>query len=115
MSEVKKIAVIAGDGIGPEVVAEAEKVLKKRKKYLATPSKPSMRCLAASLLMSGEHRFRRIHWKSAAVQMLYCWGLSADQSGTTTRRSFVRKQDCSESAKRWACSPTCVRQMYLIA
>ncbi|AWB43926.1 3-isopropylmalate dehydrogenase [Paenibacillus sp. CAA11] len=29
MSEVKKIAVIAGDGIGPEVVAEAEKVLKK--------------------------------------------------------------------------------------
>ncbi|KWX74303.1 3-isopropylmalate dehydrogenase [Paenibacillus jilunlii] len=29
MSEVKKIAVIAGDGIGPEVVAEALKVLKK--------------------------------------------------------------------------------------
>lgn len=29
MPEVKKIAVIAGDGIGPEVVAEAEKVLKK--------------------------------------------------------------------------------------
>ncbi|MBO9608900.1 MAG: 3-isopropylmalate dehydrogenase [Paenibacillaceae bacterium] len=29
MSEVKKIAVIAGDGIGPEVVAEAEKVLRK--------------------------------------------------------------------------------------
>ncbi|GIQ70927.1 3-isopropylmalate dehydrogenase [Xylanibacillus composti] len=29
MAEVKKIAVIAGDGIGPEVVAEAEKVLNK--------------------------------------------------------------------------------------
>lgn len=29
MTDVKKIAVIAGDGIGPEVVAEAEKVLKK--------------------------------------------------------------------------------------
>ncbi|WP_223067866.1 3-isopropylmalate dehydrogenase [Paenibacillus caui] len=29
MSEVKKIAVIAGDGIGPEVVREAEKVLKR--------------------------------------------------------------------------------------
>lgn len=29
MSDVKKIAVIAGDGIGPEVVAEAEKVLRK--------------------------------------------------------------------------------------
>ncbi|ANE46290.1 3-isopropylmalate dehydrogenase [Paenibacillus swuensis] len=29
MSEVKKIAVLAGDGIGPEVVAEAEKVLKR--------------------------------------------------------------------------------------
>lgn len=29
MAEVKRIAVIAGDGIGPEVVAEAEKVLKK--------------------------------------------------------------------------------------
>lgn len=29
MGEVKKIAVIAGDGIGPEVVAEAEKVLKR--------------------------------------------------------------------------------------
>jgi 3-isopropylmalate dehydrogenase len=29
MADVKKIAVIAGDGIGPEVVAEAEKVLKK--------------------------------------------------------------------------------------
>jgi len=29
MSEVKKIAVIAGDGIGPEVVAEAEKVLQR--------------------------------------------------------------------------------------
>jgi 3-isopropylmalate dehydrogenase len=29
MAEVKKIAVIAGDGIGPEVVAEAEKVLTK--------------------------------------------------------------------------------------
>ncbi|WP_314585697.1 3-isopropylmalate dehydrogenase [Paenibacillus terrigena] len=29
MSEVKKIAIIAGDGIGPEVVAEAEKVLKR--------------------------------------------------------------------------------------
>ncbi|WP_172252161.1 3-isopropylmalate dehydrogenase [Saccharibacillus deserti] len=29
MAETKKIAVIAGDGIGPEVVAEAEKVLKK--------------------------------------------------------------------------------------
>lgn len=28
-AEVKKIAVIAGDGIGPEVVAEAEKVLKR--------------------------------------------------------------------------------------
>lgn len=29
MAETKKIAVIAGDGIGPEVVAEAEKVLKR--------------------------------------------------------------------------------------
>jgi len=29
MAEVKKIAVIAGDGIGPEVVAEAEKVIRK--------------------------------------------------------------------------------------
>lgn len=29
MSEVKKIAVIPGDGIGPEVVAEAEKVLQR--------------------------------------------------------------------------------------
>ncbi|MDO7907420.1 3-isopropylmalate dehydrogenase [Paenibacillus sp. JX-17] len=29
MAEVKKIAVIAGDGIGPEVVAEAEKVMKR--------------------------------------------------------------------------------------
>jgi 3-isopropylmalate dehydrogenase len=29
MAEVKKIAVIAGDGIGPEVIAEAEKVLKR--------------------------------------------------------------------------------------
>ena len=29
MSDVKKIAVIAGDGIGPEVVAEAEKVLRR--------------------------------------------------------------------------------------
>ncbi|MBE9912628.1 3-isopropylmalate dehydrogenase [Paenibacillus donghaensis] len=29
MPEVKKIAVISGDGIGPEVVAEAEKVLKR--------------------------------------------------------------------------------------
>lgn len=29
MGEVKKIAVVAGDGIGPEVVAEAEKVLKR--------------------------------------------------------------------------------------
>lgn len=29
MSEVKKIAVISGDGIGPEVVAEAEKVMKR--------------------------------------------------------------------------------------
>lgn len=29
MAEVKKIAVVAGDGIGPEVVAEAEKVLRK--------------------------------------------------------------------------------------
>jgi 3-isopropylmalate dehydrogenase len=29
VSDVKKIAVIAGDGIGPEVVAEAEKVLRR--------------------------------------------------------------------------------------
>ncbi|WP_127586488.1 3-isopropylmalate dehydrogenase [Paenibacillus koleovorans] len=29
MSDVKKIAVLPGDGIGPEVIAEAEKVLKK--------------------------------------------------------------------------------------
>ncbi len=29
MADVKKIAVIAGDGIGPEVVAEAEKVIRK--------------------------------------------------------------------------------------
>ena len=29
MSDAKKIAVIAGDGIGPEVIAEAEKVLKR--------------------------------------------------------------------------------------
>jgi 3-isopropylmalate dehydrogenase len=29
MADVKKIAVIAGDGIGPEVVAEAEKVLNR--------------------------------------------------------------------------------------
>jgi len=29
MADVKKIAILAGDGIGPEVVAEAEKVLKK--------------------------------------------------------------------------------------
>ncbi|MBW7460463.1 3-isopropylmalate dehydrogenase, partial [Paenibacillus sepulcri] len=29
MADVKKIAVIAGDGIGPEVVAEALKVLKR--------------------------------------------------------------------------------------
>jgi 3-isopropylmalate dehydrogenase len=29
MADVKKIAVIAGDGIGPEVIAEAEKVLKR--------------------------------------------------------------------------------------
>lgn len=29
MAEVKKIAILPGDGIGPEVVAEAEKILKK--------------------------------------------------------------------------------------
>ena len=29
MAETKKIAVIAGDGIGPEVVAEAEKIMKR--------------------------------------------------------------------------------------
>ncbi|MFC0214522.1 3-isopropylmalate dehydrogenase [Paenibacillus chartarius] len=29
MADVKKIAVLAGDGIGPEVIAEAEKVLKR--------------------------------------------------------------------------------------
>lgn len=29
MAEVKKIAIVAGDGIGPEVVREAEKVLKR--------------------------------------------------------------------------------------
>ena len=34
MSEVKKIAVIAGDGIGPEVVGEALKVLKKAEELL---------------------------------------------------------------------------------
>ena len=32
MAEVKKIAIVAGDGIGPEVVREAEKVLKRTEK-----------------------------------------------------------------------------------
>lgn len=62
MADVKKIAVIAGDGIGPEVVAEALKVLKKPRKYLATVLKRSMVYSVASQSMKRELRFRRKPW-----------------------------------------------------
>ena len=47
MAELKKIAVIAGDGIGPEVVGEAIKVIKKVEELyeyrLRVPARPVRR------------------------------------------------------------------------
>ena len=73
MAEVKKIAVIAGDGIGPEVVAEAEKVIETYGGSVRLYDlKRSMRCSAESPLMRKERHCRRRHWKYVEVQMLYC-------------------------------------------
>ncbi len=74
MADVKKIAVIAGDGIGPEVVAEAEKILKRTEEVFGTIHlKRSMHCSVELPLMRRVHHCRKKRWLSANLQMPYCW------------------------------------------
>ena len=72
MADVKKIAVIAGDGIGPEVVAEAEKVMKRTEEMFGYHFETSMACSAESRLMRRARRFRKKHLqcKSADAVLL---------------------------------------------
>lgn len=113
MSEVKKIAVIAGDGIGPEVVAEAEKVLKVTEEVFGYAFETEHALFGGIAIDEKGTQRRKIHLKSVVAQMLCYWVLLVDQNGIIIQRSFVPKPDCLEFAKHWGCSPTCVQLSYL--
>ena len=106
-----RIAVLAGDGIGPEVIAEAVRVLQA----VATPLRASVRAAGAAL--------RRRRDRSATVSRCppaTLAGLSARRrgaagrnrrpaSGPRRRPRCGPKRACCGCARSWASMRTCAR------
>ena len=103
------IALLAGDGIGPEIIAEATKVLDrvaaKFGHQIRLPRGVSGR-LRPSTPRATPIPTRRT--PSARLPTPYCSVPSATPSTTTTPRPrCVPSRGCCACASRWGCSPTC--------
>ena len=79
----RSVLMLPGDGIGPEIVAEAEKVLKKINEQFQLAS----RCPAK-------------HWIVQKNPMPFCWGLWVAPNGTSWRWQSDPRRAC------WACART---------
>lgn len=108
------IGCIPGDGIGPEIVGEARKVLDRvAEKFGHTIQYTEILLGGASIDVHGvpltEEAIEAAK-SSDAVLMAPSAEMPTPPPGISCRRRNVRKQDCSPSGRRWACSPICVRR-----
>ena len=103
-----KIALIRGDGIGPEVVGEAVKVLEQvGKKFGHTFTYTDV--LMGGCAIDAVGKTPTVPPRPARPATPSCWARWAVPSGGTppTRRSAPRPL-CSPSGRIWGCMPTCV-------
>ena len=104
------LVLLPGDGIGPEVVAQAERVLEAVAARFGPPLPDRATCRwGATPSTATAIRCRTKRWPPAARPMPSCWGPSGDRNGTTRGPKPAPKRGCSGSARNWDCSPTCGR------
>ena len=98
----KHIALLRGDGIGPEIVDSAVKVLEAvAEKFGHTFTFTRYLIGGAAIDETGNPACRRIPC---------CLARSAARSGTVNLRICARKRGFSASAPPWGCTRTCARR-----
>ena len=112
---VKNIAVIRGDGIGPEVIAEGVRVLEHVAKLdggfkFEFTHFPWIWVVA--LLISTAIRFPSTSLKSAWNPIAFSWELSEETSGTTFPDTCAPKKDFFVFVREWVFTPTTAPQKF---
>ena len=91
---VKKVLVLPGDNIGPEIVTEAVKVLEKvSQQYNLNVELDYAHLGGAALDAVGEPCPRR-RWTRRGSPMPFCWVLWAAPSGTMWNAICARRKAC---------------------
>ena len=101
MSRVIKLAVIPGDGIGPEVMAQAERVLECLKQHHGFEVEWRFGLIGGALavvisLVRGDVAIE--FWSNATVPVLVSVGMAV--SGNCEVRSRLVRATCSSSSRR---------------
>jgi len=107
-----KIAALAGDGIGPEVMREAMKVLRVAEKQFAFKLEITEAPVGWAALISPKKRCPTPHSRSASTPMRFCSARSACRIAIRrSRRSNARARRAAAPAQGIrAFSPTCARE-----
>ena len=94
-----KIVVTAGDGIGPEVIAEGVKVLKAIGKKYGHTFDLRYELWAVRQSMPPAKRSPKKRWPNAIKPTLCCWAQSAPRNGTTRQLKFTRRMGCGPAER----------------
>ena len=110
MTTTYKICLLAGDGIGPEIIAEGVKVLDAvGAKYDTAFEYTDALIGGAAIDATGEPLADERRWMRPAPPTRCCWRPWAALSGTPpTQLRRARSRGSWVSARSWACTRTCV-------
>ena len=101
MQSFYRIAVLAGDGIGPEVTAEAVKVLKAIEEIVGPTFRFQTGLIGGCALDQTASPLPAETISICNNAMQYCWARWAARNGTRGVPNRVRSKDCCKSASAW--------------
>ena len=103
-----KIAILPGDGIGPEIVAQAVKVLEALRRNGLKIEMEQAPIGGAGYDVSGDPLPAATLGLAKRADAAR-WGPWAASATTTCRGPAARSRGCCASARNWDCLPTCGR------
>ncbi len=106
-----KITLLKGDGIGPEIVDEAVKVLNKtaeKRGFSVAYEEAELGGIAID--HTGGSPSGGNYSKMQSIRFGSVRSRGRSQMGESAGQRTVRRLDCLESAGRWGCLPICARR-----
>ena len=101
-----KVAVLPGDGIGPEIIAQALRVLKKLKLGIEFQEAPVG---GAGYAAHGDPLPEKTLALAKEADAILFGAVGDPRYDTLARAPSARNRQSSACARRSACSPTCAR------